>query len=362
MINFLPANWKVLAQQSGALKGLRQDKSVESNLRLLLLHIGCGLSLKETAARAAQCGLAQLSDVALFKRLRKSREWLRRMCEAMFSEQTAGIRIDARSFKLVDSTLVREPGPTGSLWRIHYSLRWPQLSCDCFKLTAREGKGNGEALSHFALGEGDRVLADRGYCRAADIHHAAARGAQVLVRFNPDGIRIRDITGRRFALLKRLKTLAKAGQVREWPVLVPLEGRAAVPARLCVIRKTKAAIALSHKKLRREASKDQRALKPETLRYAEYVMVLTTFPADEYPAREVLECYRFRWQIELHFKRFKQHADLGHLPKNDEQSSQAWLYGKLLVALLSEKLLAHARSFSPWGQGWCERENDEPVA
>jgi hypothetical protein len=288
--------------------------------------------------------------VALLKRLRKSKEWLRQLCETMLAEQVAACPPDAHSFRLVDSTLVREPGPTGSLWRIHYSLRWPQLSCDCFKLTAREGDGNGESLRHYALGGGERVLADRGYCRAGDIHYATARGAHVLMRFNPDGIRIDDAGGAgRFALLKHLKKLTSAGQSREWPVLVPLEGHAAVPARLCVIRKTKAAIALSLKKLQREASKDQRTLKPETLRYAEYIMVLTTLPAEEFPTRHVLGCYRFRWQIELLFKRFKQHASIGHLPKNDEQSSQAWLYGKMLVALLTEKLLAHARSFSPWG-------------
>jgi hypothetical protein len=56
-----------------------------------------------------------------------------------------------------------------------------------------------------------------------------------------------------------------------------------------------------------------------------------------------------RWQVELVFKRFKQIAQLGHLPKNDPQSARAWLYGKMLVALLVEKLIAHARSISPWG-------------
>jgi hypothetical protein len=361
LVGFLPANWETIARQTGALKGLRQDKSAENFLRVLFMHVGCGLSLRETVAWASECGLAALSDVALLKRLRKSKDWLGQLCETMLAEQMTASPPDERSFRLVDSTLVREPGPTGSLWRIHYSLRWPRLSCDCFKLTSRDGEGNGESLAHYALGKGERVLADRGYCRAKDIHYAAAKGAHVLMRFNPDGIRIEAATGAgRFPLLKRLEALTKAGQSREWPVLVPLEGQAAVPARLCAIRKTKAAIALSHEKLRREASKDQRALKPETSLYAEYVMVLTTFPADEFPTRAVLECYRFRWQIELLFKRFKQHADMGHLPKNDEQSSQAWLYGKMLVALLSEKLLAQARFFSPWGG--VEGKTPQPVA
>jgi hypothetical protein len=52
---------------------------------------------------------------------------------------------------------------------------------------------------------------------------------------------------------------------------------------------------------------------------------------------------------ELVFKRFKQIAQLGHLPKHDPESAQAWLYGKLFVALLTEKLIQEARALSPWG-------------
>jgi hypothetical protein len=31
-------------------------------------------------------------------------------------------------------------------------------------------------------------------------------------------------------------------------------------------------------------------------------------------------------------------VQIGHIPKHDEKSSRAWLYGKLLVALLSQRL------------------------
>jgi hypothetical protein len=45
------------------------------------------------------------------------------------------------ALRLLESTLVQEPGQTGSLWRLHYSFQWPTLACDFFKLTAREGQG-----------------------------------------------------------------------------------------------------------------------------------------------------------------------------------------------------------------------------
>ena len=65
LMSFFPADWRKQAQTCGALKGLRQDKSVESYLRVLLLHWGGGFSLRETIVRAQQAGLADLSDVAL---------------------------------------------------------------------------------------------------------------------------------------------------------------------------------------------------------------------------------------------------------------------------------------------------------
>ena len=70
--SFLPANWQELAASTGALKGLRKDKSAENLLRVLLLHLGCGHSLQETALRARRARLAELTAAAVWNRLQKS--------------------------------------------------------------------------------------------------------------------------------------------------------------------------------------------------------------------------------------------------------------------------------------------------
>ena len=87
LLSFLPRDWRELAQDTGALKGLRKDKTVDNLLRTLLLHLGCGHSLRETVVRARQAHLADLSDVALLKRLRKSKGWLHALCVRLFEEQ-----------------------------------------------------------------------------------------------------------------------------------------------------------------------------------------------------------------------------------------------------------------------------------
>ena len=43
LVSFFPDNWRDLAVETGALRGLRKDKSPEKLLRTLLIHLGCGI-------------------------------------------------------------------------------------------------------------------------------------------------------------------------------------------------------------------------------------------------------------------------------------------------------------------------------
>ena len=119
---------------------------------------------------------------------------------------------------------------------------------------------------------------------------------------------------------------------------------------------------MAQEKLMKEAQKKGRSLKPETLEYAKYVIVFTTYSEDSFSDIDVLEWYRIRWQVELVFKRFKSIAQLGHLPKHSDDSSKAWLYGKLFVALLTNNLIDYASSISPWGYKLEEHETSECLA
>ena len=350
LMSFLPTDWRELAQDTGALKGLRKDKSVESLLRTLLLHLGCGHSLRETVVRARKAGLADLSDVGLLKRLRKSKHWLHALCRRLFCEFGVAVAADdGFQVRAFDATTVKEPGKTGGLWRVHYSVRLPSVACDFFKLTPTEGPGTGESFSHFPIAPHDYIVADRGYSTGSGIGHVVSAGGQVTVRVNTASLVLRTPQGQPFDLLAAVTSLERAGTVASWLATVVVENGGIVPGRVCALRKTEQAIELAHERLRRMASRKGRQLKPDTLEFARYVIVFTTFPGSVFTASEVLEWYRIRWQVELVFKRFKSLAQLGHLPKYDDESAKAWLYGKLLVALLVEKLIRHAVAISPWG-------------
>ncbi len=106
---------------------------------------------------------------------------------------------------------------------------------------------------------------------------------------------------------------------------------------------------LERRALRRRASRKQKQLSRTALFLAGYFFVWTDVAPAMLDATAVLAWYRCRWQIELYFKRMKSILGLSDLPKRREDSSRAWLHGKLLVALLLERLLEHVEHFSPWG-------------
>src|SRR6266511_1443606 len=166
LLSLFPKDWREQAMQSGAVERLRGFASTEALLRTILLHIARGYSLRETVVQARLAELTDVSDVALMKRLRKAEQWLRGLCLTMLHDSGVALSAEgsARRVRLVDGTIVKEPGKTGSQWRLLYSLQLPSLECDFFDLTSDTGPGTGETLARVPLQKGDLVLADAGYC------------------------------------------------------------------------------------------------------------------------------------------------------------------------------------------------------
>lgn len=359
LVSLFPPDWEEQARKTHAIWRQRGITDPGILLRTFLLHVAKGYSLRETAVRAGKAGLATISDVGLLKRLRRSELWLHRLCVELWAENGVQTAAEAGScrVRIVDGTIVKEPGKTGSQWRILYSLRLPELLCDFFEITPTTGEGNGESFARVPVSEGDLLLGDAWYGLAPGIASVVARRGDVLVRLNPQVLVLEDRRGRSFDLLGKLQKLKVAGEIGQWRVKV---ADTQVSGTVCVLRKSDQAIREAHRRIERRASKRQRQTKPETWEYAKYVAVFTT--VETASASLVMEWYRMRWQVELVFKRLKSLAQLGHLPKYDEQSSRAWLYGKLLVALLTQKLIRVGREISPWGYELAQGRASERVA
>jgi hypothetical protein len=100
------------ARALGAFTRSREVKDPATLLRLALAYGGCGMSLRQTCAWAAETGLARLSDPALLKRLCKCESWLARLVQALLSERLAVANEAGAGRRLcaIDATTLCAPG------------------------------------------------------------------------------------------------------------------------------------------------------------------------------------------------------------------------------------------------------------
>lgn len=370
----LPSGWQAKARELGAIQRSTGLSDPSVLLRVLLIHLADGAGLRETSARAQLAGLATISDVGILKRLKRCGAWFEWMAQALrpgresarLSAPQAAAAIAplppglssglppllSRRLRLVDGTMVSEPGDTGSQWRLHYSVTLPGLACDEVLLSSPK---LGETLRRYSVQAGDIFIADRGFANSAGVTHVVDGQADLIVRTNLVTLPLFTPDGERFDVLAHLRGLDAShgggtGTVGDWSVAVKADktGKRMIAGRLCAIKKSEAATRIGQNRVRRESQRGGAQVQPHTLEAAGYVFVFTTLDAS-YSATQVLELYRMRWQIELVFKRLKSLLSLGHLKKHDEEAARAWLQGKLLVACLIEKLLALAEHISPWG-------------
>lgn len=353
---FLPADLEGSAREHGAMRRARGEvKNATMLLRLILLHVAGGLSLEQTVVRAEENKLVSISAVGLFKRLRRAGPWLVWLTGQLartLAEDWNEAAWGGRPIRVLDATDIEEPGPTGTDWRLHYSLRLPQLSCDFLAVTDASG---GESLKRLPVQKGDIVLCDRGYSHREGVARVLDGGADVVVRLNSGTFPLLDARGHSVDLVRLVERL-KVGKTGEWPVWFEQGGRR-YELRLCVLRKSEAAAQRARRKAEKKARKHGQQIQSQTLKLAAFVLVLTSLPATWGEAAVVLELYRARWQVELAFKRLKQLLAAGHVPKTTDASSLAWLQAKVVTALLIEHMIRAARFFSPLGLSTATRSD-----
>jgi hypothetical protein len=289
--------------------------------------------------------LAQISSVGVFKRLRAAEPWLRWLAQQMRGTADLPLGTAGRRLRAVDATSVSEPGSTGTDWKVHYAVNLADLQCDFFQLTdIREG---GETFRRVPVLAGDIMMGDRVYATPPGVSHVVNAGGDVIVRLNRGALPLYPGKGKRLDLLPRLRLLPRKS-AREYATQVQNTNGNWIRGRLIALRQSAEVTRWARKRMERRAQRSRLTVSAEALEFAEYFMVWTTLPKTVTMA-QVLEYYRLRWQIELVFKRMKSILGLGHLPKKDPISSQAWLEGKLFVGLLIERMIQAAEAFFPWG-------------
>jgi hypothetical protein len=331
-----------LAYETGAFTRRRKVESPVDLLRLILTWAVGERSLEETAALAAETGLADVSDVALLGRFRRAGEWLGAILGDQLADAPPGLK---RAIRLIDATCICCRGSKTTERRVHLTLDLATNRTTSIELTDR---GGGESLERFSLRAGEIVIADRAYGTRKGLAYTARAGAEFIVPFAWKNLPLETLEGEPWDLLASLRSLPEA-RAREYPVQFRAPDGEAIVCRLVAIRKSEP---LAEKARQGILAISRRHGNPKidarTLEAAGYWFVLTNLPA-EISAESVLDLYRFRWQIELKFKELKSVLHLGNVPTRSGELLDVYLTAKLIVALLIEDLVYNAESFSPWG-------------
>jgi hypothetical protein len=343
MLSLMPQNLELLCESRLAMTRRREISSAADYLRLCMAYSVCDMSLRQTAAWATVSGLAELSDVAVLKRLRAAPEWLGSLVAEWLYQHGLTPEVSGRKVRIVDATTVSKPGSVGTDWRLHASMDLAERRFGQVELTSEK---EGERLDRHSIAPDEIILGDRGYATAKGIAHVIDSGGHFVIRarWNLD---LLSSSGTRFPLFPLLETLSP-DEIGDWPVRLDYNGTPYL-LRLVAIRKSTQATEKAQRELRREARKKKRTLHRETMEAARYIMVITDMPPDQLSSLQALELYRLRWQIELLFKRLKSILGFDQLRAKDHRLCQTYLLGKILGALVIDELTGKALDFFPWG-------------
>lgn len=338
------ARVNALAEQTGAFTRARKIESPEVLLRLILMWAVAGRSLMDTAAIAAEAGLADVSDVALVKRFAKAGDWLAALVSNLLVDAQPPLPQAVR-VRILDATTITRDGKRGTDRRLHVSMDLGTNRIESIELTDVKGT---ERFQRFAVRPGEILIADRGYGTRTGMTYVAQQGGFFVVRFAWPTVPLETADGQPFSLLDALRSLPEAC-AGDFPVRFAAPDGKRIDARLIAIRKSEPAAARARQKaIRERTKKGQAAVDMRTLELAGYLFVLTNVPA-EVSAESILQLYRLRWQIEIKFKTLKSLFHLDAVPARNDESLRVYVLAKLLVALLIDSLLDEADSFSPWG-------------
>jgi hypothetical protein len=358
----LPADFdmEATARGRGAFTRAREIKNAETLLRLALAYGGLGMSLRETCAWAEAGGIVSISDPSLLDRLCKAGPWLGDIVAALIAEQAklpAG-RWCGYRLRALDGTSICQPGADRTTWRLHVGYDLATGQVDQLELT--DGKG-AENLQRLTYRPDDIVLGDRCYARPRDLRPVLDAGADFIVRTGWNSLRLLQANGEPFDLFATLA--AQTEQEEEVQVRIH-EGIKQTPPkplllRLVVRRKDPEQAKAEQKRLLKDARKRGKQPNPRSLEAANYILLLTSLPADSFPPADILALYRFRWQIELAFKRFKSLAGLDMLPAKKPELARAWIYARLIVAIIAEQIAGQVPDSSPSGP---DNASNNPIA
>ena len=344
LLRMMPKGYEEACYTTKAIVRNRGIKDPNDLMMLALFHLLTGCSLIEVSEISKLAKLGDISDVAFMKRFSNCSDWFKWILTSIRKDNKQIIQYELpqrlKQYRIlaVDASDVAEKGRSGRIFRLHFALDIVHMHAALYHIT---NNSVGEHLRNFALAKNDLVLADRVYSCVSGIEYCIEKECQYIARMRVNSFRPYNADGKQIDLL----SFMQGKDTGELNVYIRKErGENAgklYPVRLCFKKKPDELINSTRKKMKRKESKKQLTISPEAYAFNEYMVVMTSLDKS-FTIDEIIGLYRYRWQVELYFKRLKSILGYGELPKKSEKSIFSWLNGKLMIALLIELMLSNA--------------------
>ena len=252
---------------------------------------------------------------------------------------------------LLDSTTLSLPADWAEHWpgcggrpgegvaAVKLQMRWDLLRGRLEGPEPLDGRAHDRRgfWSHAPLPAGSLRVSDLGFFSLESFRTLAAQGSFWLSRLQVNVV-IQTLEPERVTQVSRwLRRQRDADGQVDVPVLLGVHDP--VPARLLAIPVPPAVAAKRRRNLRRDAKKQGQMVSRERLARAGWTILVTNVPADRLSLVEARSLYRARWQIELVFKLWKQHGQLGHSRSANPQRIMAEIWAKLIGLVIQHWLM-----------------------
>jgi hypothetical protein len=216
------------------------------------------------------------------------------------------------------------------------------LSGNLSQLAIQAGRAPDQGYTQYLdiVTAGSLVRLDLGYFRLASLDEIARKGAFFLMRYLYHTV-VCSLEGSRLDLLAYLESQGQAAVER--PVQLGTSSKTPVTCRLISVPVPLALAEERRRKVKRNAQEHGKTATERQLRMLSWSIFLTNVPAKWLSTTQVIAFYRIRWQIELVFKFWKSYCGLDKLPGVRPVRVMTEFYAKLLVAIVSNFLVAPIR-------------------
>jgi hypothetical protein len=347
LLSMLPSDYEQQAVEHRLLKLQWKNSKITSAadlLRLLFVHAGADIPLRQTVTVVGEAGGPEISAVVLHKKMRKAAPYLGELIARMCgdSRQATPELWDGYELLAVDASTVSGPGADGIDARMHTVIRIADVRPVQVKVT---DVSEGETLRRFMWDANQLVIGDRGYANAPGIISVVDQGADVLVRVNRGALPLYE-GDKAIDVLDWLRSLPGHRAFERDVTIRYGAGRAKreIAGRLIGFRLPDEQAAEARDRVLKEYGAKTTE---EMLEAASYVALFTTAPCARLSAARCVEAYRLRWQIELQFKRWKSLCGFDRLPNYRDDTIRSWLSVKVLLGLILDKIGSAAAELSP---------------